>query len=124
MDSKDAVAALSALAQATRLEVFRALVQAGPEGLAAGAISEALGIPSATLSFHLKELKNAGLVDCQCEGTSRIYTPSFPAVYALVQFLTANCCGGVGGPGATSARRVRAGKPAASAPQRPSRRPR
>ena len=94
MEKQIAISALSALAQETRLDVFRALVQAGPEGVPAGAIGAGLGIPSATLSFHLKELKSAGLVRCEQRGRSRIYSPDFSAVKELVEFLTANCCQG------------------------------
>jgi DNA-binding transcriptional ArsR family regulator len=97
MEKEIVVSALAALAQETRLEVFRLLVQAGPEGLPAGAIGGALDIPSATLSFHLKELKNAGLVDCERAGRSRIYHPDFQAIRELVGFLTENCCQGVTG---------------------------
>lgn len=89
-----AIGALAALAQETRLNVFRALVQAGPEGLPAGAIGARLEIPSATLSFHLKELKNAGLIRCERRGRSRIYSLDFSVTRELIQFLTANCCQG------------------------------
>lgn len=99
MDKGIALAALAALAQETRLDVFRALVQAGPEGLAAGAIAAVLDIPSATLSFHLKELKSSGLIQRERQGTSRIYRPDFAAVNDLIAFLTANCCQGVDGVG-------------------------
>jgi DNA-binding transcriptional ArsR family regulator len=97
MDKQDILSSLAALAQETRLDVFRALVQAGPEGLPAGAIGSVLGIPSATLSFHLKELKGSGLIQCERQGTSRIYSPNFSAVNDLIAFLTANCCRGVDG---------------------------
>jgi ArsR family transcriptional regulator len=97
METQAAVDALSALAQEARLKVYRVLVQAGLEGLPAGAIGEELGVPAATLSFHLKELKNAGLVRCEKQGRSRIYTPDFEAMERLVSFLTENCCQGVGG---------------------------
>lgn len=90
-----AIAALAALAQETRLEIFRVLVRAGPAGLAAGAIGDHLEIPAATLSFHLKELKNAGLVACSRQGRSRIYSPDFSTTSELLRFLTANCCQGV-----------------------------
>ena len=97
MEKQLAISALSALAQETRLDVFRLLVEAGPAGLPAGAVGAALEIPSATLSFHLKELKSSGLIRCERHGTSRIYSPDFAAVNGLIQFLTANCCrGGVG----------------------------
>ena len=99
MEKQSAISALAALAQETRLDVFRVLVQAGPEGLPAGAIGDVLGVPSATLSFHLKELKSAGLVRCERQGRSRIYSPDLSAVNELVAFLTANCCRGVDGSG-------------------------
>ena len=108
MDTKKAVAALAALAQESRLDAFRALVQAGSDGLSAGSIGELLGIPAATLSFHLKELKTAGLVECQSEGRSRIYSPNFAAISALMDFLTANCCEGVAASGSRGTRRGRA----------------
>jgi DNA-binding transcriptional ArsR family regulator len=99
MEKQIALAALAALAQETRLDVFRVLVQAGPEGLPAGAIGAALDLPSATLSFHLKELKSSGLVQCEHQGRSRIYSPDLSAVNELIDFLTANCCAGVDGAG-------------------------
>ena len=95
MEKQTVISALAALAQETRLDVFRLLVQAGPEGLPAGEIGAALGIPSATLSFHLKELKSAGLIRCERAGRSRIYSPDFAAVKELLGFLTENCCGGI-----------------------------
>ena len=98
MEKQVAISALAALAQETRLDVFRLLVQAGPEGLPAGAVGEALGIPSATLSFHLKELKSSGLVRCERDGRSRIYSPDLSAINELIGFLTANCCRGVSRP--------------------------
>lgn len=98
MEKQTAVAALAALAQETRLDVFRLLVQAGPEGLPAGEIGAELDLPSATLSFHLKELKSAGLIRCQREGRSRIYSPDFACMQELLGFLTRNCCGGVARP--------------------------
>ena len=95
MEKETAISALAALAQETRLDVFRALVQAGPEGLPAGSIGTALDIPSATLSFHLKELRRAGLIRCERQGRSRIYSPDFSVTNDLIRFLTANCCQGV-----------------------------
>ena len=95
MEKQNVIAALAALAQETRLDVFRLLVQAGPEGLPAGEVGAALGIPSATLSFHLKELKSAGLIGVERAGRSRIYRPDFAAVNELLGFLTENCCRGV-----------------------------
>ena len=99
MERQIAISALAALAQETRLDVFRALVQAGPEGLPAGTIGDVLGIPSATLSFHLKELKSSGLIQCERQGRSRIYSPDLSAVSELIAFLTANCCQGADGSG-------------------------
>lgn len=94
MEKAAVISALSALAQETRLDIFRLLVRAGPEGLPAGAVADAIGIPSATLSFHLKELKNAGLAVCERDGRSLIYSPNFAAVDGVVGFLTENCCQG------------------------------
>ena len=94
METKDAVTTLAALAQDSRLAIFRALVQAGPAGLAAGRISELTGIPPSSLSFHLKELSHAGMVDSQPSGRFVIYTANFTTMNALLGFLTENCCGG------------------------------
>jgi len=94
MEIDDAVRALSALAQKTRLEVFRLLVKSGPEGQAPGRLAPRLGLPPATLSFHLKELRGAGLILCRQEGRSRIYQPDFEAMNELATFLTENCCQG------------------------------
>jgi ArsR family transcriptional regulator len=92
MKSKDAVTALAALAQATRLAAYRLLVQQGPSGLAAGEIAGQLDIPPATLSFHLKELALAGLVTSRQEGRFVFYAANFDAMNELVAFLTENCC--------------------------------
>jgi DNA-binding transcriptional ArsR family regulator len=94
METDQAVAALEALAQGSRLGVFRLLVEAGPEGLPAGRIAERMKLPGPTLSFHLAQLKRAGLVACRREGTSLIYSADFGAMNALVGFMTENCCGG------------------------------
>ncbi len=94
METNTAVTALSALAQTSRLTVFRALVQAGPAGMAAGKISELADIPPSSLSFHLKELSHAGLVASRQDGRFVIYTAQFEAMNALLGFLTENCCGG------------------------------
>lgn len=94
METKDAVNALAALAQECRLEVFRLLVEAGPAGFPAGQISERLGVPPSSLSFHLKELSYAGLVTSQQRGRFVIYRANFDAMNGLVAFLTENCCGG------------------------------
>ena len=95
MEKQIAISAFAALAQETRLDVYRVLVQAGTEGMPAGAIGAVLGIPSATLSFHLKELASAGLIRCERQGRSRIYSPDFSVVQELADFLMANCCQGV-----------------------------
>jgi ArsR family transcriptional regulator len=94
MDTKAAVLALSALAQDSRLDVFRLLVQAGPEGVAAGEIAEQLGIPPSTLSFHVKSLSQAGLVESRQQGRFIYYLADFRGMNALIAFLSENCCGG------------------------------
>lgn len=94
METTSAVAALAALAQTSRLAVFRCLVQAGTEGMAAGKIAETTGIPPSSLSFHLKELAHADLVTSRQDGRFVIYAPNFTAMTALIGFLTENCCGG------------------------------
>lgn len=94
MKTKEVVTALGALAQESRLGIYRLLVQAGPEGIAAGAIADTLGLPPATLSFHVKELSHAGLVTSRQEGRFVIYAANFEAMIRLVDFLTENCCGG------------------------------
>lgn len=94
MDDKLAVAALAALAQDTRLKIFRLLVEAGPAGIAAGAIAEALGVPPPTLSFHLTHLKHAGLVDVRRDSRLLIYAADFERMNDLVGYLTENCCRG------------------------------
>lgn len=88
------VSALGALAQESRLDIFRLLVQRGPEGLAAGEIAERLGLPSATLSFHLAQLKHAGLVSARRESRSIIYSANYRSMNALLAYLTENCCQG------------------------------
>lgn len=95
METKTVVKALAALAQESRLTVFRLLVQAGPDGLPAGKIGETAGIAPSSLSFHLKELAHAGLIDSRQEGRFIIYTAQYPAMDALIGYLTENCCGGV-----------------------------
>ena len=94
MESEKAVLALEALAQASRLGVFRLLVTAGPEGLPAGRIAEEMELPNATLSFHLAQLKNAGLIRCERQSRSLIYSADFDSMNELVSFLTENCCRG------------------------------
>lgn len=93
MESSNAVRRLGALAQESRLAAFRALVQAGPGGIAAGELAETLGIAPPTLSFHLAALANAGLVTATRNGRSIIYVAAFDAMNELVGFLTENCCG-------------------------------
>ncbi len=93
--SAKAVAALSALAQETRLAIFRLLVEAGPQGVAAGRIGEALDVAPATLSFHLKELAHASLVSSRQEGRFIYYSADFEQMAALMSFLTQNCCQGM-----------------------------
>jgi DNA-binding transcriptional ArsR family regulator len=94
METKDAVVALAALAQESRLAAYRLLVQAGPGGLAASKIAEALGMAPSSLSFHLKELAHANLVVPRQEGRFIIYAAQFETMNALLGFLTQNCCGG------------------------------
>jgi len=95
MESEEAVAALGALAQETRLSIFRLLMEAGPEGVPAGRIAETLDVPPATLSFHLKELAHAGLVSSRQEGRFIYYAADFEHMAALMTFLTRNCCQGM-----------------------------
>lgn len=102
MESRDVISALSALAQETRLAAFRALVrahapEAGKGGLAAGVLALELGVPSATLSFHLKEMAHAGLVTARREGRSIIYKANLDAMQGLVGYLLEDCCGGACG---------------------------
>ncbi len=94
MDTARAIRALGALAQEHRLEAFRLLVQAGPEGLAAGALAGRLGVAPSSMSFHLAQLAHAGLVAQQRHGRSIVYRADYPAMDALIGYLTENCCGG------------------------------
>ena len=94
MENKHVIASLAALAQESRLAVFRLLVQASPEGLAASRIAERLDIPPSSLSFHLKELMHADMVIQRKDGRSLIYSANFKTMNALLGFLTENCCGG------------------------------
>lgn len=94
MKTDVALVALAALSQRTRLDVFRFLVEAGPEGAAAGSIADALKVPTPTLSFHLKELSHADLVSSKQEGRFIRYTANFAAMNGLVAYLTENCCRG------------------------------
>ena len=97
MEKREALSALAALAQETRLDIFRLLVEAGPPGMAAGALAESLSLAAATLSFHLKELRHAGLVSARRQGRSIIYAAGFDSVEGLVDYLTENCCRASGG---------------------------
>src|SRR6516164_9638169 len=95
MEKADVVAALGALAQDNRLGVFRLLVQAGPDGMPAGAVAEALDLAPNTLTFHFDRLRMAGLVTARRDGRSIIYAARYEAMNQLIAFLTENCCGGV-----------------------------
>lgn len=94
MDESEVIRALSALAQPVRLQVFRALVVTGARGLTPGAMAEGLGIPQNTLSFHLKELSNAGLVTQERASRNIIYRAAFDRMIGLLGYLTENCCQG------------------------------
>ena len=96
MDTTVAVSALGALAQEHRLALFRLLVQAGEEGMSAGAIAEALGMPNSSLSFHLAQLNKADLVRQERRHRSIIYRASYASMNELVGYLMENCCGGTG----------------------------
>ena len=104
MEKIDLIATLAALAQDNRLDVFRLLVQAGPDGLPAGRVAEALGLAPNTLTFHFDRLRNAGLVTVRREGRSMIYTARFDTMRGLVKYLTENCCTGVS-PGCAAPKR-------------------
>lgn len=94
MKKPDAIAALAALAQDNRLDIFRLLVEAGPEGLSAGTVSEKLDLAPNTLTFHFDRLREAGLVTVRREGRSMIYAAQFGTMNALLAYLTENCCQG------------------------------
>lgn len=94
MDNQLAVKLLAAIAQEARLDIFRLLVQAGVEGLAAGVIGEKLSIPNSTLSFHLKELSNAGLISARQESRFIYYSANYENMNQLLAYLTENCCAG------------------------------
>jgi len=96
------IRALGALAQEHRLAAFRLLVQAGPKGLPAGALAEALGLPPSSMSFHLAQLSNAGLVSQHRQSRSIIYAADFAAMNALLSYLTENCCAGADCSGAAN----------------------
>ncbi len=107
MKKTDAVEALAALAQDSRLDVFRLLVQAGPEGMSAGAVSTALDLAPNTLTFHFDRLRMAGLVSVRREGRSMIYAAQYETMNSLLSYLTENCCGGTASARATEGRPVR-----------------
>ena len=94
MNAANTVTALAALAQEHRLALFRLLVQAGEQGMAAGQIAEALGVPNSSLSFHLAQLNRAGLIQQERQSRSLIYRADYGAMNALVGYLMENCCGG------------------------------
>ena len=95
METLDAVAALAAIAQDSRLDIFRLLVQAGPDGFAAGRVAEALDLAPNTLTFHFDRLRGAGLVTVRRDGRSMIYAARYETMNGLLAFLTANCCQGL-----------------------------
>ena len=103
MHSKEAISALGALANEHRLGLFRLLIQAGQNGLAAGAIAAEMGIPNSSLSFHLAHLNQAGLVRQERQGRSLIYSADYAAMNALVGYLMENCCVGAAGCGPDAA---------------------
>jgi len=111
MENRDAVSALAALAQDNRLDVYRLLVQAGPDGLPAGSVAEQLKLAPNTLTFHFDRLREAGLVTVRREGRSMIYAARFEVMNALLGYLTENCCQGA----------VDACAPAQCKPSKPSR---
>lgn len=94
MDTKQVIVALAAIAQESRLSIFRLLVQAGPQGIIASKIAEQLNIPPSSLSFHLKELTHADLVTSEQNGRFVTYVANFGTMNVLLAFLTENCCGG------------------------------
>lgn len=103
-----ALEAFGALASEHRLAIFRLLVQAGPEGMAAGDIADKLGIPASSLSFHLAHLTRADLIEQRRESRSLIYSANFPTMNGLIAFMTENCCGGASCAPASSAKRRKA----------------
>jgi len=92
MDKTSAIVALAALAQENRLDVFRLLVEAGPEGMPAGAVAGALGLAPNTLTFHFDRLRHARLVTVQRDGRSMIYAARYETINRLITYLTENCC--------------------------------
>lgn len=94
MEENEVIKALAAIAQPVRLQVFRALVVAGPAGLTPGALTTSLGVPATSLSFHLKELTHAGLITQQRDGRHLVYRAAYDRMRAVLDYLTANCCAG------------------------------
>lgn len=120
MQNRQAITILAALAQESRLAVYRLLIEHAPEGLAASAIAEKLGLANATLSFHLKELSHAGLVSSRQSGRFIYYAPVIETMDELVGYLTDHCCSQSAGTCATAAARCAPGKrPTAAARRRP-----
>lgn len=113
MESKEVVPILSALAQETRLDVFRLLVRAGPKGLPAGEIARRLELAAPTLSFHLRAMLHAGLVNSERSGRSLLYAANFEGLNQVVAFLAENCCAESGGKRAAARRRAGAARRAA-----------
>lgn len=103
-----ALQAFGALSNEHRLAIFRLLVQAGPDGMAAGDIADKLGIPSSSLSFHLAHLTRAGLTEQRRESRSLIYSANFPTMNGLIAFMTENCCGGASCASASTPKRRKA----------------
>lgn len=118
MKTADAIKVLSALAQDSRLAIFRLLIEQGPDGLPVGVIGERLGLPSATLSFHLKELLHAGLVTSRQSGRFIYYAPVIASVNELVGYLMDNCCADSGGVCAPAKKTRAATRTAAARPSR------
>lgn len=94
MDERQALVALGAMSQETRLRIVRLLVKAGPEGMAAGSIAEAVGVSASNVSFHLKELERGGLVTARREARSIVYSAEYEALTGLIRFLMEDCCAG------------------------------
>src|ERR1700691_434938 len=115
METSDAVAALAALAQDNRLEIFRLLVRAGPDGMAAGQVAEELDLAPNTLTFHFDRLRGAGLVTVRRDGRSMIYAARYESMNGLLAFLTENCCEGMSCAPAEVCKPVRGKRPKVSA---------
>jgi ArsR family transcriptional regulator len=112
MEKTDIVAALAALAQENRLDVFRLLVRAGPDGVSAGEIAERTGVSASNLTFHFDRLRHAGLISVRRDGRSMIYAARYESMNALISFLSENCCKGVGASRAKPPARKRVKEPA------------